>query len=374
MPRPKPLRTLSINLDQHILAAALPLLQAGEVDALEWSFDALDRLPGIPDWFADLLDVYARAGRLVGHGIYYSVCSAAWSEDQDRWLRNLGNWQQRFPLDHLTEHFGFMTGKDFHRGAPISPPLTGATLAVGRDRLLRLRQACGLPVGLENLALAYRADDVRRQGEFLDRLLAPVDGFILLDAHNLYCQAHNFGVDPIALCQAYPLERVREVHISGGSWEVHPAAPAGKVRRDTHNDRVPEAVFQILNYLLVNCPNLKYTTLEQLGPALKTDAERAGYAADFRRMSSTIDAATLRPAAAPKTFLAPAAAPDAAPYSDPALATQQQLLTRLLETSASVDSFARALLASDLAGTAWQVEHWQPHMLETVYRIAQKWA
>ena len=159
--------------------------------------------------------------------VYYSVCNAAWTQVQADWLGQLSDWHRRYPLDHVTEHFGFMTGQDFHRGAPLSPPLSEATLRVGRDRLKRLQNACDRPVGLENLALAYRERDVREQGVFLDRLLEPVNGFILLDAHNLYCQSHNFGVPAVELCRAYSLKRVREVHISGGSWEKAVGAPGG---------------------------------------------------------------------------------------------------------------------------------------------------
>jgi len=31
------------------------------------------------------------------------------------------------------------------------------------------------------------------------------------------------------------------------------------------------------------------------------------------------------------------------------------------------------LIASDLAQSAWQIEQWHPHMVETAIQIAQKW-
>lgn len=366
-------RTLALNLERNLLLAALPLLEAGRVDAIEWSFDALDGVPELPDWFADLLSTYSQAGRLIGHGIFYGVCSANWTEEQDRWLAKLRAWQQRFPLDHVTEHFGFMTGKDFHRGAPISPPLSNATLAVGQDRLLRLSAACGRPLGLENLALAYHADDVRRQGEFIARLLEPVNGFILLDAHNLYCQAHNFGIDPLELCRAYPLDLVREIHISGGSWETHPSAPEGRVRRDTHDDRVPEDVFSILEFLLTSCPNLTYVTLEQLGPALETPAQREGLIIDFDRMCDHLRSAPPGVAVKSRSFEPPRFQPKVIPHSDPKLAGEQTLLAHLLETSSTVAELKNALSDSALASSSWQTEQWDEHMLETVWGIARKW-
>jgi hypothetical protein len=47
---------------------------------------------------------------------------------------------------------------------------------------------------LENLALSFSVDDVKHQGEFLEKLVEPVNGFLILDLHNLYCQSHNFDI------------------------------------------------------------------------------------------------------------------------------------------------------------------------------------
>ena len=48
------------------------------------------------------------------------------------------------------------------------------------------------------------------QGRFLEEMLEPVDGFLVLDMHNLYCQIHNFGVSADDLFDAYPLDRSGE--------------------------------------------------------------------------------------------------------------------------------------------------------------------
>ena len=363
------LATLSLNLDRYLLETSLPLLQDGEVEAIEWSFDALNQLPDIPDWFSALLTTYAGAGRLIGHGVYYSVCNAAWTQVQADWLEQLSGWHRRYPLDHVTEHFGFMTGRDFHRGAPVSPPLSTATLRVGRDRLKRLQHACGRPVGLENLALAYRERDVREQGAFIDRLLEPVNGFILLDAHNLYCQSHNFGVPARELCQAYPLGRVREVHLSGGSWEEVAGAPDGRVRRDTHDARVPEEVFEIAQFLVEHCPNIKYLTLEQLSPALRTRQSQDGFREDFARLRNlTAGASTPKNTFEPPVHELPNEA-----YVDANLAREQRQFSDLLENAGSVTELRKALGDSPLANSSWGVEQWEDFMLATVWDIARKW-
>ncbi|WP_258049066.1 DUF692 family multinuclear iron-containing protein [Hymenobacter sp. NBH84] len=206
---PSILSAIACNLDDHLLAAALPLLEAGQVEAVEWSFDTLFDGRQLPNWFAELLTAYGEQGRLIGHGVYFSLLSGRWTPEQAQWLEQLRLLAARFHFDHITEHFGSFTGQNFHTGAPLPVPYTAAILRLGQDRLLRIADACQCPVGLENLAFAYSLEEVQRHGEFLEKLLAPVNGFLILDLHNLYCQLHNFDLSTDSLLALYPLHRVR---------------------------------------------------------------------------------------------------------------------------------------------------------------------
>src|SRR5262245_56053470 len=114
----------------------------------------------------------------------------------------------------MSEYFGLVIVFGFVDGAPLPVPATAAALAIGRDRLARLGAAARAPVGVENLALAFGPSDVDAQGPFLEALLAPVDGYLVLDLHNLWCQAVNFARDPRALLATYPLARARVLHVS----------------------------------------------------------------------------------------------------------------------------------------------------------------
>lgn len=365
--------SLACNLDPNMLLAALPLLAAEEVAAMEWSFDALFQHREVPQWFTDLLGAFSREERLIGHGVFFSLFSGKWSAGQQRWLDELAELCTQFRFDHISEHFGFMTGADFHAGAPLSIPFTSTTLALGQDRLQRIQEVCRCPVGLENLAFAYSLDEVKKHGEFLERLLEPVNGFIILDLHNLYCQLHNFSVPFEQLIRLYPLERVREIHISGGSWQDSPLRPDKQVRRDTHDDRVPEAVFELLQAALPLCPQVKFVVLEQLGSGLATELERLGFQEDFRRMRRIIAHTGPRPGSTPQDFL-PANYPSLGqPLEDTVLYQQQQQLSDILENTPDLHQAQALLAASSLAHSAWQTENWDPVMLDTAMQIAQKW-
>jgi len=178
-----------------------------------------------------------------------------------------------------------MTAGNFHRSAPLPVPLTNETLRLGQDRLQRLHETSLVPIGLENLAFAFGMSDVLEQGDFLDRLLEPFDGFLVLDLHNLYCQVCNFNVPFDKLLFSYPLDRVKEMHVSGGSWKK--SSLGETLRQDTHDDKVPEEISEYLPLALERCPNTEVIVFERLGGTLPESAHQE-FQEDFQRLSKTV--------------------------------------------------------------------------------------
>lgn len=278
---------LSLMPDDAFRRAAEPLFAEDEVDAVEWTFDMCWNAP-LPTWMEERICEFNARGQLLGHSVSYSPLSARWGPRETDWLRRMRHEDARRNYVHVSEHFGFCRGGDFHHSAPLPVPLTQTTLRMGQDRLRRLADAIECPIGLENLAFAFSRQDVEQQGEFLDKLLDAVDGFLLLDLHNMYCQSLNFGIDAERLLRSYPLHRVRELHVSGGSFsesrEVIGAAP---VRRDTHNGPVPPDVFDLLRMGLAACPRVAWVIFEQLGHSLNKDTV-GQWQSDFRRLKSIV--------------------------------------------------------------------------------------
>jgi uncharacterized protein (UPF0276 family) len=274
-------------------AAALPLFEDGLVDALErdiddaWGFTPDSSLREQPAWAEDLFDAYAADDALYGHGVWLSVMSGVWTPRQERWMERLAAECAARRYRHVSEHFGWMTSGSYWRNTILPTPYTRATVALGIDRMKRFADAAQRPVGLEVLATALGTDDALAQGAFLDEILAPVDGFLILDVHNVWTLATNLGLDPLALLERFPLERARELHVSGGDW-----FDAGRrIRLDSHDGDVPDEVWPLVRAALARCPSLEVAFLERRFGTLAGDAAQTGLRTDFLRLRAEVAAA-----------------------------------------------------------------------------------
>ncbi len=274
--------------DPSFFQATRPLFEAGDVDVLEWSFDVGWGLESLPSWVEQLLEFYSQRDRLLGHGVSYSLLSAQWSDRQAQWLKLLKSECQRYRYRQISKHFGWMAAGNFERSAPLPMPLTRDTLRIGCMNLRRLTEVTSSPIGLENLAFAFGLPDVLNQGNFLEQLLQSVNGFLVLDLHNVFCQIHNFDRAADEIINSYPLHRVREIHISGGSWSQSTRGDRGLMRRDTHDGDVPEEVFQLLALVLKKCPTTESIILERLGKTLDDEAKMARFRQDFYRIKEIV--------------------------------------------------------------------------------------
>src|SRR5204863_10062707 len=86
-----------------------------------------------------------------------------------------------------------------------------------------------------------------------------------LDLHNVHTMALNLGFDAAAYLVQLPLDRVIELHLSGGA-ESNPCwLPSGRtLRLDSHDGAVPEAVWSLLDRVVHRCPDLRAVVLERL--------------------------------------------------------------------------------------------------------------
>lgn len=353
---------VSINTDPNFIKCLMPFFESGEIEVLEWSFDTAFDPNNHPDWLIDLLLEYSKENRLLGHGVFYSLLDAKWTQKQESWIQQLSKTTKTFNYNHITEHFGFISSGDFHKGCPLPVPLNKSTLAIGIDRLIRIQEVSNVPVGIENLAFAFSIDDVSRQGEFLEKLISPINGFIILDLHNIYCQSHNFKIDFMQLIDLYPLELVRELHVSGGSWEGE-VYGTEKIRRDTHDGNIPESIFEILPEVLQKCPFLEFVIFERLGNTFETEEGIQEYRKDFNQLKKIVRSSNIKLDHKTWGNNKKSSRP---PLNNSVLYQEQQELSKQLVNANSLSDITVSL-------ENWDISSWKPEIIETAIKMSKKW-
>jgi uncharacterized protein len=339
--------------------AALPLFEAGEVDAIEHTVDA-SWDSASPDWFVALLAHYGAAGRLYGHGVSYSPTTIG---ANPAWLARLATDPYRYR--HLTEHWGFSRAKALRRGAPMPLVASEAVVQSTIAAMRALAEVARVPVGLEILALALSPMNALAQSIMITRVLDAIDGVLLLDLHNAFCQAENFGFDPKELIARYPLDRVRQLHVAGGSWSA--SQYGAPFRRDTHDALAPEGVFDLVAWVIPRCPALEVVILERLPTALD---DGVAWRREWQRLAAVVRDAARQPLVEPPPAIITPLPDDHG--ADDVAAFQDAMYATLLAGGAPHDVHA-ALLAQ--AGPfADQVSRWEPRAIEVAIALAARWA
>src|SRR5262249_52420268 len=145
-----------------------------------------------------------------------------------------------FEFAWYTEHLGATALAGRELALPLPLPMTGESAAVVRASLHEL-QALVPDVGVENSVFYFHLGDPLDEPAFLGECLDAPRMHLLLDLHNVYATALNAGFDPWGYVERLPLERVIEIHVSGGSDSGAAWLPSrAKVRLDSHDAAVPE--------------------------------------------------------------------------------------------------------------------------------------
>lgn len=361
-----------------------PLFEESIVDWIEWSFDMGWGARGVPDWLAGLLTFYGDEKRLSGHGVQYSAMSAKWTGLHDQWLENLKREVNSRQYVHISEHFGYARAADYALAAPLPVPLCKQAIEIGQENIDRIHRITQCPVGLENLALAFGTQDVDAQGFFLGMLVAPTDGFIVLDLHNIHCQSLNFGIPILELIQSYPLERVLEIHISGGSFSTSKHGYTDKpIRRDTHDGPVPSELFKVLPEVLDFCPNAQVVILERLGNSFLDKKTGKEFANEFRQLKKILKdvnqkRATAGGAAGTENskwnWTHELPLPALIPNNEQCLEQLQSAIYKLLEEDRDASSIKEELKRdSRFDPFADYIDSMEPRMLEVSQELIRKW-
>jgi uncharacterized protein len=168
-----------------------------------------------------------------------------------------------------SEHLAFVRGGEYEIGHLAAPPRNAMTVEGALHNIRKAQAVVGSPPVLENIAtLIDPPDSVLSEPEWVTAILQASASPLLLDLHNLYANAVNFGQDPLEFLRRFPLDRTRVVHLSGGHWIDLPPNEFGLESRrllDDHVHDVPDVVYALLAELARQCPQPLTVILERDG-------------------------------------------------------------------------------------------------------------
>lgn len=196
------------------------------------------------------------------HGVTLGMASAA---DVDlRRADGMARMVEAIQPVFWSEHLSFVRGGGAEIGHLAAAPRNNATIDGTLRNIEALTKHVGAKPVVENIAtLITPPCSTMPETTWLSSILNQSNTFMLLDLHNLLTNARNSGLDPFAMLDELPLERVRQIHLAGG---IDIPAPGGGTRLlDDHVHDVPMIVFDLLEAVGKKTSNNLMVILERDG-------------------------------------------------------------------------------------------------------------
>ncbi|WP_370276469.1 MNIO family bufferin maturase [Roseovarius indicus] len=161
-------------------------------------------------------------------------------------LRKLCDWLQ--PAS-FSEHLAWSTHDSHFLNDLLPLPYTAATLTRVARHIDEVQEALGRPMLLENPSSYLSFDEsTYAEPDFLNELARRTGCGLLLDVNNVFVSATNLNMDPRAYIDAFPLDRVGEIHLGGHDEdEDDHGAP---LLIDSHGREVADPVWALLDHTL----------------------------------------------------------------------------------------------------------------------------
>lgn len=222
-----------------------PALAAGILSNL----DSIDIVEVIADDFFDAPRHERRALRtlaaqtpVVLHGVSLGLASSVAVELKR--LDQMARLCAEVAPVSWSEHLAFVRGGGVEIGHLAAPPRTAATIDGALANLARAKTIVGVAPQVENVAtLIDPPGSDRDEATWVSEIVSGSQCDLLLDLHNLYANALNFGFAPIDFIASLPAERIAAIHLAGGKWI---GAAGARRMLDDHLHDVPDSVYELL--------------------------------------------------------------------------------------------------------------------------------
>ncbi len=219
-------------------------LRSRHFDTITSSWPAVDWFEAISENFMDsggrpgtVIRQVAERYPVVLHGVSMSIGS---TDPIDRgYLRRLGRLANDIGAVWVSDHLCWtgVAGVNSHDLLPM--PLNEHTLRHVCERVRQVQDVLGRPLILENPSTYIGFHETTMDEPHFLRALAEQTGCgLLLDVNNVYVTCFNAGGDPLAYLDAFPFDRVVQLHLAGHQH-------CGTHIIDTHDQPVCDAVWEL---------------------------------------------------------------------------------------------------------------------------------
>ena len=238
-----------------------------------------------------MLDALAERFPISLHGVGLSLAGV--ERPDPRHLARLSQLADRCRPCLVSEHLAWsrIGARCFPDLLPF--PRTHEALEIVGRNIDLVQTALGRQILIENPSLYVDlAGHDWDEADFLTELVRRTGCGLLVDLNNVVVSANNLGFDPLAYVDALPAAAVGEIHLAG--FRTDPRL-GDKLLIDSHDTRVPAAVWTLLDYALDRF-GPRPTLIERDGdiPAFDVLMVERGFAAailaDHRALTEAADA------------------------------------------------------------------------------------
>jgi len=181
------------------------------------------------------------------HGVGLSIGSMQ-PLDSDH-LARLKVLCNRYKPESFSEHLAWSSHDGVYFNDLLPLPYTRQTLMRVAEHIDEVQTTLGRTMLLENPSNYIGiAESTIPEVDFLTEVAKRTGCGLLLDVNNVFVSAKNQGTDPLVYLEAFPLDRVREVHLGGHDEELDDAG--GPLLIDTHASSVTDAVWTLYAHLI----------------------------------------------------------------------------------------------------------------------------
>lgn len=156
---------------------------------------------------------------------------------------------ERYQPGMVSEHLAWSTHDDVFYNDLLPVPYTNETLQRVVDHVDEVQSAIGRQILIENPStyVAF-ADSSWSEVDYMCEIAQRSGCGLLFDVNNVFVSATNHGYSPREYIDAYPLDKVKEIHLAGHSADEDDAGNLLLI--DAHDRQVCDDVWELYKFTL----------------------------------------------------------------------------------------------------------------------------